>query len=177
MPKRRVLHVEQFIPRPLEEVFAFFSDAGNLERITPPWLKFSIQTLVPIEMRVGAVIDYRLRVHGLPMRWRSRISTWVPPRRFVDEQVRGPYKVWIHEHRFEEVPGGVRVTDRVEYRAPGGPLEPLVHALFVRPDVQRIFAYRRRALAEIFGGEAGVEGARSSAVGGSRRGGASASAL
>ncbi|MFG0284417.1 MAG: SRPBCC family protein [Phycisphaerales bacterium JB039] len=176
MSRNRVLHVEQFIPRPLEEVFAFFSDAGNLERITPPWLRFSIQSAQPVEMRVGTLIDYKLRVHGLPLRWRSRISAWAPPRRFVDEQVRGPYRVWIHEHRFEEVPGGVRVTDHVEYRAPGGPLEPVIHALLVRPDVQRIFAYRRRALAEIFGAGPAAESAPADGVAGGRRGTATGSA-
>src|SRR5579871_5848818 len=91
-------HGEQFLPRPLEEVFPFFADAGNLPILTPPWLHFHILTTRPIEMRRGALIDYRLRIHGLPIRWQSEIVEWDPPHRFVDEQRRGPYRLWHHEH-------------------------------------------------------------------------------
>lgn len=138
------------IPAALEEVWGFFSDPRNLQRITPPALEFRITMPLPIEMREGAIIDYRLRIRGVPVRWRTRIAAWEPPRRFVDEQVRGPYRRWVHEHRFREVLGGVEAVDRVEYRPPGWVLEPLVHALFVGPDVRRIFAYRGARLREIF---------------------------
>lgn len=137
------------VGRPIEDVFAFFADAGNLERLTPPWLRFEILTPRPIAMRVGALIDYRLRVRGLPLRWRSEITAWEPPYRFVDEQRRGPYRLWIHEHTFETVDGGTRVRDRVEYAAPGG---WIVQRLFVGPDLKRIFDYRTEALGRVFGG-------------------------
>ncbi|QOI99417.1 MAG: SRPBCC family protein [Phycisphaeraceae bacterium] len=144
------LHREQFIPLPREFVFPFFADAGNLERITPPFLQFSILTPRPIDMRAGALIDYRIRLRGLPIRWRTLISTWQPPFRFVDEQVKGPYLLWRHEHTFEPAPGGTRCTDRVDYRIPGGPLAPILHRLIVRRDLERIFDYRARALADVF---------------------------
>lgn len=128
-------------------MFPFFADARNLERITPPWLRFRILTPGPIEMRVGALIDYRLRIRGVPVRWRTRIAAWEPPHRFVDEQVRGPYRRWVHEHTFEPTDGGTLCRDRVEYAVPGG---ALIARLLVRPDVERIFAYRRAVLASLF---------------------------
>lgn len=142
-----------FVAQPRDEVFAFFADAGNLEELTPPWLRFEVETARPIEMAVGRTIDYRLRIRGVPVRWRSVISVWEPPVRFVDEQVRGPYRRWHHEHRFEERDGGTDVVDRVEYAVPGGPgLERLVHRFLVGPDVRKIFDYRQERLEEIFGG-------------------------
>jgi ligand-binding SRPBCC domain-containing protein len=140
--------VEQWLPRPLVELFPFFADAANLERITPPWLGFHILTPPPIEMRPGALIDYRLRVRGIPLRWRTRIAVWEPPGRFVDEQVRGPYRRWVHEHTFVERDGGALCRDSVRYAVPGG---ELVHRWLVRPDVERIFAWRQQALARLFG--------------------------
>jgi ligand-binding SRPBCC domain-containing protein len=145
---KQVLHTELWLPRPRTELFPFFADAANLEAITPPWLSFSIQTPRPIEMRPGALIDYRLKVHGIPLRWRTEITVWEPPVRFVDQQLRGPYQLWVHEHRFEERDGGTLVIDHVRYRAPGG---PLVERWLVRPDVERIFNYRQEKLQEIFG--------------------------
>lgn len=144
------------VPRPRPEVFPFFADAANLERLTPPWLRFEILTPRPIEMREGALIDYRLRVRGVPVRWRSRIAAWEPPGYFADEQVEGPYRSWFHEHELETAEDGAatRVRDRVRYEVPGGPLAPLVHRLLVRRDVEKIFAYRRKRLREIFGSEA-----------------------
>lgn len=136
------------IPRPRGEVFAFFADAANLQRITPPWLKFRVLTPTPIAMAEGTLIDYRLRLHGVPLSWRTRISAWEPPHRFVDEQLRGPYRRWVHEHVFVEEDGGTTCLDRVEYAVPGG---ALVDRLFVRPDVERIFAFRRDALLRIVG--------------------------
>jgi ligand-binding SRPBCC domain-containing protein len=145
--KEFILATEAWLPRPLAEVFAFFADAGNLDVLTPPWLRFEILTPRPIQMRVGALIDYRLRLRGLPLRWQSEITAWQPPHRFVDEQRRGPYRAWIHEHTFIERDGGTLVGDRIRYAVPGG---ALVNTLFVRRDVEKIFKYRQARLAEIF---------------------------
>lgn len=133
---------------PLEEVFDFFSRAENLQVLTPPWLDFEVRTPVPFEMRADRRIDYRLKVRGVPIRWRSRVVAWDPPRRFADLQERGPYRLWHHVHEFEPVDGGTLCRDRVTYAVPGG---ALVHRLFVRRDVRTIFGYRHRALAERFG--------------------------
>jgi ligand-binding SRPBCC domain-containing protein len=138
---------ETWLARPRAEVFPFFADATNLERLTPPWLAFAILTPRPIEMRVGARIDYRLRVHGVPLRWRSEITAWEPPWRFVDEQIRGPYRLWQHTHTFVETEGGTTIHDRVRYSVPGG---LLVHKLLVQRDVRSIFAYREKVLRELF---------------------------
>ncbi|HSM12902.1 MAG TPA: SRPBCC family protein [Thermoanaerobaculia bacterium] len=139
---------EIWLPQPRREVFEFFSDAGNLERITPPWVHFRVLTPQPIEMRPGALIDYRLRLRGLPLGWRTLISEWEPPVRFVDLQLRGPYRLWHHTHAFEERDGGTLCADRVLYAVP---FDRLVHERLVRPDVERIFAHRRQALAALFG--------------------------
>lgn len=153
--RRFELTSEVLLPRPRAEVFPFFADARNLERLTPPWLRFEVLTPTPIEMRRSAVIEYRLRLRGVPVRWRSEITVWEPPFRFVDEQRRGPYRLWIHEHRFEERAGRTLVRDRVRYAVPGGPLlEALVERLLVRPDLERVFAYRRAVLAGLFGAAA-----------------------
>ena len=144
----RSFAAEQWLPRPRAEVFPFFADAANLERLTPPWLSFRILTPRPVAMAAGALIDYRLRIRGVPVRWRTRIAVWEPPDRFVDEQLRGPYRLWVHEHTFAERDGGTLCRDQVRYAVPGG---ALVDRLLVRPDVERIFAWRRRALAELCG--------------------------
>lgn len=143
----RTLQSELWLPRPLAEVFEFFADPRNLQAITPDWLDFSIVTPAPIPMRRGALIDYRLRVHGFPIRWQSEITAWEPPHRFVDEQRRGPYRLWIHEHWFEARGGGTLVGDLVRYAAPGG---WLVEWLFVRRDVEHIFQFRRQKLLAMF---------------------------
>ncbi|MEI7821836.1 MAG: SRPBCC family protein [Verrucomicrobiota bacterium] len=144
----REFHDEQWLPRPIDEVFPFFADAGNLQHLTPPWIRFKILTPRPIEMRPGALIDYRLRVHGIPLRWRSEITVWEPPFRFVDEQRRGPYQLWVHEHSFQSRDGGTLCRDTVRYAVP---FNMLSHRLFVRPDIERIFAFRRGVLMERFG--------------------------
>jgi hypothetical protein len=136
-----------WLPRSRDEVFPFFADAGNLETITPPWLNFQIITPRPIAMRPGTLIDYRLKIRGFPAKWRTLISAWEPPFRFVDEQVRGPYRRWHHEHTFEEKDGGTLCRDRVEYDMVGG---ALINWLLVRRDVESIFAYRRKKLLEVF---------------------------
>ena len=141
------LETDVWLPREVSAVFHFFADARNLERITPRWLHFKITTPVPIEMRAGAKIDYRLRLHGWPIRWQSEITSWEPPYRFIDEQRRGPYKVWIHEHFFESLDGGTRVMDRVHYDVPLG---SLVQRWLVGPDLRRIFEYRKKKLLRIF---------------------------
>lgn len=137
------------LPHPRPEVFAFFADAGNLEALTPPWLHFRILTPLPLDMRAGALLDYRIRVHGLPIRWRTEITAWDPPHRFVDKQTRGPYRLWIHEHTFEEDgPGATLVGDHVRYAVPFG---ALVNRLLVARDVRAIFRYREEKLREVFG--------------------------
>lgn len=141
------LLAEVVLPRPLREVFPFFANAENLERITPPFLHFQILTPRPIEMRRGTLIDYKISLHGIPIRWRTEITVWEPPFRFVDTQLRGPYREWIHEHTFEERDGETVCRDRVDYKVPGG---SLVHRLFVERDVRTIFTYRRDVLLEIF---------------------------
>jgi len=141
-----VLEREQRIPRPRAEVFPFFADARNLERITPPGLRFRILTPEPIVMGAGTIIEYQLRLFGVPFRWRTAIEAWDPPARFVDVQERGPYRVWRHAHTFEDVPGGTLMRDRVEYQLPLGPLGRLVHGVFVRRQVAAIFAFRRQVV-------------------------------
>lgn len=138
------------LPRPRPEVFEFFGDAANLQALTPPWLHFQILTPPPIEMKPGALIDYRLRVRGIPLRWRTRITSWNPPHRFVDEQLRGPYRLWVHEHTFEEDGGGTLAMDQVRYSVPGG---ALANRLLVARDLRKIFAFRHEVLRERFGVE------------------------
>jgi ligand-binding SRPBCC domain-containing protein len=146
-----VLEHRQLVPRPRDQVFAFFADAANLERITPAFLRFRILTPLPVEMRSGALIEYRLRLYGLPLRWQSRIEDWEPGRAFTDAQLRGPYRSWVHRHEFHDAPGGTEVRDRVEYQLPLGPLGALAHALLVRRSVEAIFAHRHRAIAGLLG--------------------------
>ena len=145
-----ILHREQLVPRSLGEVFSFFADAWNLERITPPWLNFHVVTPGPIELKAGARIDYRLRIHGVPLRWRTEITDWRPNERFVDQQMRGPYRLWRHLHLFRETPKGVWMTDVVHYILPLNVLGSIVHRLFVRRDLDCIFDYRARVIAELF---------------------------
>jgi ligand-binding SRPBCC domain-containing protein len=143
------LETELWLPRPRDQVFPFFADAFNLETITPPWLQFAVLAPRPIQMRAGLRIDYRLRLRGFPLRWQSEITAWEPPGRFVDEQRRGPYRAWIHEHVFEESNGGTLARDTVQYAVFGG---WLVNRLLVRRDVEKIFAFRQARLREIFPG-------------------------
>jgi ligand-binding SRPBCC domain-containing protein len=149
----RVFESEQKVAAPLEEVFAFFSRAENLERITPPTLRFRIQTPLPIELRAGALIDYKLSLRGIPIRWRTEIRDWNPPFSFVDVQLRGPYTLWHHTHTFSSLPdGSTLMKDKVRYQAPFGPLGLLVSPLFVRPEIERIFAHRTKVIEELFKG-------------------------
>jgi ligand-binding SRPBCC domain-containing protein len=152
MPEFKI-QTELWLPRPRYEVFPFFAEARNLEILTPPWLKFEVLTPAPIAMRAGTLIDYRIRVHGLPIRWRTEIAEWEPPHQFVDRQLHGPYRLWHHTHTFIERDGGTLCLDCVRYRPRGG---ALLHWLFVRRDVERIFQYRRKRLGELFSTSANV---------------------
>jgi len=144
------LHREQRLPGEPGDVFPFFADAGNLEAITPPSLRFAIVTPRPIEMRAGALVEYRLRLRGLPISWLTRIEEWEPGVRFVDMQLRGPYALWHHTHTFEpDGAGGTVMRDTVRYALPGGPLGALPQRLFVRAELDRIFDFRARRVPEL----------------------------
>lgn len=141
------LITELLVKEPREQVFEFFADALQLETITPPWLHFSVQTPRPIIMKEGTRIDYKLRLHGVPIRWQSKISSWDPPFQFVDEQVKGPYRYWHHLHTFEAVDEGTLVQDVVHYSVLLG---YVLHPLIVRRDLITIFDFRRQTLGRIF---------------------------
>jgi ligand-binding SRPBCC domain-containing protein len=152
--RAHVLEREQVIPAGVGEVWPFFADARNLEALTPPLLRFEVTTPGAIEMGKGTLIEYRLRVHGVRVSWRTRIDVWEPDApipRFVDRQLRGPYALWHHTHTFTTVPGGTLMRDRVRYRMPLGVLGalglPLVHR-----DLARIFDFRRDEVARRFRG-------------------------
>lgn len=144
----RFLETATVLPLAVEHVFAFFANAENLERITPPELRFRILTPTPIEVSEGTIIDYRLRLFGIPFRWRTRILEWQPNERFVDEQVQGPYANWRHLHTFEGHGNGTRMTDRVEYRLPLHPAG-LIAMPLVRRQLDRIFRYRANAIGQL----------------------------
>jgi len=144
-----VLRREQLLPNAPSDVFEFYADAANLERITPPWLGFRIVTPQPIDMRPGALIEYRLELHRVPVRWLTRIEKWEPGERFVDVQVKGPYRLWHHTHTFEHREGGTLVRDEVRYALPFGPLGELAHRLFVRRDLERIFDFRHASVSKV----------------------------
>jgi len=136
------LEREQLLPHPVEQVFPFFADARNLERITPPLIGFRVLGEEPIEMRAGALIQYKLRLHGLPVDWLTRIEEWEPNTRFVDNQLVGPYRLWHHTHTFEERGGGTLMRDTVRYAMPVWPFGELAMPL-VRRDLASIFDFRR----------------------------------
>lgn len=146
----RVLSIRSrvWLRKPLGEVFPFFSEPGNLELLTPKRLKFRILSRVPADLAAGAEIDCQLRIKGIPVRWRSEITKWEPPHLFIDEQSRGPYRLWIHEHRFKGAEGVTLAEDFVKYAVPGG---LVADRLFVRRDLRRIFRFRREKLQAIFG--------------------------
>ena len=136
-----------WLPQPRAKVFEFFSNAGNLDCLTPAWLNFAILTPASSKMKQGSLLDYRLRIRGIPIRWQSEIAVWVPPHRFVDRQTKGPFSLWIHEHTFEDRDNGTVVGDNVEYAVPGG---RIVQKFLVAPDIERIFKYRHKILDELF---------------------------
>ena len=137
------------VPRTMEETFAVFEDPRNLARITPSWLNFRIRTPEPIVMAHGLVLDYRIKWLGIPMPWRTLITSYDPPFRFVDEQRRGPFSLWRHVHTFREVSGGVEVADAVDYQLPLGPLGTLAHSALVGRQLLAIFRFRQKAIGEI----------------------------
>jgi ligand-binding SRPBCC domain-containing protein len=149
MPRTYSLQRTQLIPRPRSEVFPFFADAKNLESLTPAFLQFKILTPGPIAMRTGTLIDYRIRLLGMPLYWRTQIEAFDPPFRFSDTQIRGPYRLWHHTHEFLETGEGTLMTDLVRYQMPCGPLGALVHALWTRRTLERIFDYRFAKVAEL----------------------------
>jgi ligand-binding SRPBCC domain-containing protein len=156
MPTVHRLERSQRIERPLAEVFAFFSDATNLEAITPPFLRFRIVTPTPIEMREGAHIEYRLALWGLPLRWRTLISVWQPDARFVDEQIAGPYAYWHHLHEFRADGDATRMRDELSYALPFGPLGGVAHTLWVKRQLDTIFDYRALAIDRLLSARAGT---------------------
>ncbi len=168
MARAYVLETEQLVRRSRADVFGFFAQPENLDAITPDDLRFEIVTPRPIAMRAGALIDYRLRLAGVPFRWLTRIESFEPEERFVDVQLRGPYRSWRHTHTFVDAPEGTLVRDRVEYELPLGPLGALAHALLVRRRLERIFAHRRRRVAELLEGKESSAAART--CGGRTRG-------
>lgn len=148
MTKTHLLERSQRVEVPVDLAFAFYGDSGNLEPLTPPWLHFEVTTPGPLVLQAGTLLDYRLKLHGVPVRWTTLIETWEPPLGFVDSQAKGPYAAWEHTHVFEpDGDGATIIRDRVRYSLPLGPLGAIAHRLFVRGDLERIFDYRRDAVA------------------------------
>ncbi len=148
MARSHLLQTRQWLPRPPAAIFPFFADAFNLERITPPELQFQVTTPAPITMQLGTLIAYRLRLFGVPFTWLTRIALWEPPHRFIDEQLAGPYRLWVHTHTFSPWAGGTLMTDRVVYELPFWPLGEIALPL-VRRQLARIFTFRRRTIAQL----------------------------
>jgi ligand-binding SRPBCC domain-containing protein len=149
--KVHMLEREQFIPQPIDEVFAFFSHAENLEEITPGFLSFRILSVDPPQLRRGTLIRYRLAWHGLfPLRWTTEITHWEPPHFFADSQLSGPYRLWRHEHSFKSRGTGTQMNDIVRYSLPFGPLGVVAHSAVVRRDVESIFDFRAQRIRELF---------------------------
>jgi ligand-binding SRPBCC domain-containing protein len=157
MPRPHRLTRTQLVNRPLDEVFAFFADATNLEALTPTFLNFRILTPMPLEMRAGARLEYQLSLFGVPMKWRTHIAQWQPGKLFIDEQESGPYALWRHTHEFEAQGSSTLMRDIVDYREPLGPLGALAHVLFVRRTVERIFDFRREAIERLLEGPHAAE--------------------
>lgn len=141
---------ETILHAPIDRVFEFFSEAANLQKLTPPWIGFNILTALPIEMKQGSLIEYRISLHGLPIKWRTKIAEWSPPNRFVDVQLSGPYRLWHHTHSFEACPEGTKMADEVLYWPLGG---ALANSLLVERDVRRIFQFREDEIVKHFASE------------------------
>lgn len=139
-----------WIAAPLDDVFAFFSSASNLEKLTPPWLHFKITGQSTPQIQKGTLIDYKLRIHGIPCRWRTLIEEWNPKTCFIDTQLKGPYRIWHHTHSFKEENGGVLMTDTIKYEVPFGALGNLIAGNYVSKDIHKIFNYRKEIINQIF---------------------------
>lgn len=150
MSRLRIIARETEVKRPVEEVFEFFGKAENLNLITPPELKFKITTPQPVFMQKGTLIDYKIKLNGVSFKWETEISAWEPPYRFVDTQLKGPYRVWIHEHLFLSQNDSTIVKDIVSYLPPGWLIEPLIHRLIVKKKLEHIFDYRQNKIKAIF---------------------------
>ena len=144
------INMKQYINKPLDIVFEFFSKPENLEMITPESLSFNILTPTPIKMGKGSLVDYTIRLFGIPIHWRTLISDYEPPFRFVDQQIKGPYTFWHHTHTFQQVDGGVEILDKVKYSLPMGWLGTLVHSIWVRKDLEKIFEHRKTVIQNYF---------------------------
>jgi ligand-binding SRPBCC domain-containing protein len=141
------LRKQIWLPQPRVKVFEFFANPQNLDRLTPAWLKFALVTAAPCVAKPGTLLDYRLRLRGIAIRWQSEITAWDPPNRFIDRQTKGPYSLWVHEHLFEDYQGGSLIKDNVEYAVMGG---RIVQKFLVAPDLERIFRYRHQVLEKLF---------------------------
>ncbi|MBI2806949.1 MAG: SRPBCC family protein [Planctomycetes bacterium] len=144
--KTHIFQAHMWLPLAIEPVFAFFGDVANLSKISPPSVRIQTITPLPIEMRVGTIVEHRMSIRWFPIRWRSEITVWEPPVRFVDEQRSGPYRFWKHRHEFEVAEGGTWVRDHIEYRTHGWLFEPIVNRIFVAPELRRLFAHRQKAI-------------------------------
>lgn len=150
----RLFEWSQRVAVPIVRAFDFYGDAANLEPMAPPWLRFEVTSPEPVALQAGTLLEYRLRLHGVPLRWQTQITTWEPPRRFVDIQANGPFGLWEHTHLFEEAGDAATVIrDRVRYAIPLGPLGAIAERLFVRRDLKRIFDYRNQVVSERLGPE------------------------
>jgi ligand-binding SRPBCC domain-containing protein len=150
MPKTYTFKKAITIEKPLEQVFQFFSKAENLTKITSANLNFEILSPLPIKMEEGVLIDYRIKLYHIPFRWQTKITVWKPPFKFVDVQLKGPYKLWIHDHFFEESATGTRMSDYIEYQIPGGLFAPIIHQQKIRKDIENMFDFRKKIIDQIF---------------------------
>lgn len=144
------LHREQIVNKPLDEVFAFFEKPENLEVITPPWMKFKIKTPLPLIMKIGAEFDYKIILLGIPLKWKTIITEYEPPYKFIDEQKKGPYKLWVHTHTFEAVGDKTKIIDSVDYNLSGGMLGGIINKIYISRNLKAIFDYRTVAIKKIF---------------------------
>lgn len=151
LPYEKQFRSVQWVPKPIAEVFEFFCNEKNLETLTPPWLHFKVLAKSTEKIQVGTLIDYRLRIHGIPVQWQSEILEWEAERKFVDHQTKGPYAKWHHTHLFRAQGAKTEMVDEVVYQVPFGLLGCVFAGAFVRKDIQKIFAYRRNRVEEIFG--------------------------
>ncbi len=148
--KTYIFEKRTYFDRPRDVIFSFFSNAENLNKVTPKKLHFKILTDLPISMKKGTLIDYKLRIYYIPIHWRTEIKEWNPPHQFIDIQLIGPYRKWIHMHQFIAQENGTVMIDRVKYAIPGGFLVPLFHKLIVKKDIEKIFEYREKKFKEFF---------------------------